>query len=73
MDPKVSQDDASQRWLDTQGAATHALCSESSILRAARRGILKAYKLGSQWRFRPADVDRFIMASRTPVEVRRVG
>ena len=40
--------------------------SEASILRAARRGQLKGYKVGAGrklWRFRDADLDEWAMAS----------
>jgi excisionase family DNA binding protein len=56
-------------WLDAAGAAARASVSSATILRAARRGHLRGYKLGAGrkiWRFRPADIDDWIMAGATP-------
>lgn len=58
-------------WLDVRDAAAYAHVSESTILRAARRGTLRGYKVGVLWRFRAADLDAWITASTTPVLVRR--
>jgi excisionase family DNA binding protein len=63
--------DAPRAWLDVRGAATYAGVSETTILRAARRGALRAYKLGALWRLRPVDIDAWITASTTPVLVTR--
>jgi excisionase family DNA binding protein len=56
-------------WLDVAGAAARAAVSQQTILRAARRGQITAYKVGKLWRFRPADVDAFVMRAFTPVFV----
>src|SRR5690242_4689221 len=55
-------------WLDVAGAAVRALVSQPTILRAARRGQLKGYKIGGQrlWRFRPEDVDEWVTQGATP-------
>ncbi len=56
-------------WLDVRGAADRVLVSDATILRAARAGRLIAYKVGAGrklWRFRPDDVDAWLMASTTP-------
>jgi excisionase family DNA binding protein len=57
------------KWLDPRGAGAHATVSESTILRAARSGRLKGYKVGSGklWRFRVEDIDAWIMKTTTPV------
>jgi excisionase family DNA binding protein len=58
-------------WLDVIGAAKHSLTSVSTILRAARRGDLRGYKINRNrvWRFRTSDIDRWIQQSAEPVEV----
>jgi excisionase family DNA binding protein len=58
-------------WLDVRAAAARALVSSATILREARAGRLTAYKVGGRrcWRFRPDDVDRWLMGSTTPVPV----
>lgn len=56
-------------WLDATGAAARASVSTATVLRAARRGYLRAFKIGAGrklWRFRPADIDEWIMAGATP-------
>ncbi len=57
-------------WLDVQGAAARALCSTGTILREARAGRLRGYKIGGRrcWRFRTDDIDRWLMQEATPVE-----
>jgi len=62
-------------WLDPRGAAARAVVSVPTVLREARRGRLRGFKIagGRIWRFRPSDVDEWIERSATPVpyEVRR--
>ncbi len=60
---------AASPWLSPREAATYARVSETSILRAARRGTLRAFKVGGGrlWRFRPSDVDAWIEAGVQPV------
>ena len=57
-------------WLTVQGAAARALCSEGTILREARAGRLRGFKIGGRrcWRFRQQDVDAWLMQSTEPVE-----
>ena len=58
-------------WLTVGGAASRALLSAATILRAARRGELRGYKVSGRrcWRFRSADVDAWLMTSTTPTLV----
>lgn len=56
-------------WLGVAGAGNRAGVSGATILRAARRGDLVGYKVGfgkKLWRFRPQDIDAWIMAGSTP-------
>jgi excisionase family DNA binding protein len=56
-------------WLDVDGAARHSLLSAPTILRAARRGELRAFKVGAGrklWRFRVEDVNAWLMGTSTP-------
>ena len=55
-------------WLDAKGAAHHARVSASTILREARRGRLRAYKIagGRLWRFTAADIDVWITKATIP-------
>jgi excisionase family DNA binding protein len=56
-------------WLDVADAGKRAGLSMATILRAARRGDLMGYKVGfgkKLWRFRPQDIDAWIMAGSTP-------
>ena len=60
-------------WLDVPGAAAWALVSQATILREARAGRLRAYKVGNRklWRFRREDVDAWLMRRNEPVEYPR--
>lgn len=61
---------SSTPWLDVQGAAARALCSDGTILREARAGRLRGYKLGGRrcWRFRAEDVDVWLTQKTELVE-----
>ena len=61
--------DPTTPWLDVQGAAARALCSDGTILREARAGRLRGYKVGGRrcWRFLSEDVDRWLMQEAEPV------
>ena len=62
--------DPSTPWHDVQGAAARAVCSGGTILREARAGRLRGYKIGGRrcWRFLAEDVDRWLMQQGEPVE-----
>ena len=50
-------------WLDVRGAAARAVCSDGTILREARAGRLRGFKIGGRrcWRFLTEDVDKWLM------------
>jgi excisionase family DNA binding protein len=53
--------DPSSPWLSTAQAAQYLQASEATVMRAARRGKLRAYKLGARcWRFTREDLDAFL-------------
>ena len=55
-------------WRDVHGAAVQSLASKQTVLRAARSGKLRGYKInGKLWRFRAEDIDAWIMRAATPV------
>jgi hypothetical protein len=58
-------------WLDVRGAASRALVSPATILREARVGRLRGYKIGGRkiWRFLPADVDGWVTRTTIPTLV----
>jgi excisionase family DNA binding protein len=58
-------------WLDVNGAAARVLVSPATIVREARSGRLVGYKVGGRkcWRFRPEDVDAWLMRSPMPVRI----
>lgn len=61
----------SSPWLDAHGAAAYLAVSEATLLRAARAGQLRGYKVSGRkiWRFRSDDLDAFLMRATTPVLV----
>ena len=67
---EMSDPDSGTPWLDVRGAAGRVLCSEATVLREAREGRLRGYKIGGRrcWRFRAEDVDRWLMQTAEPVE-----
>ena len=62
--------DSGTPWLDVPGAAGWALVSQATILREARVGRLRGYKVGNRklWRFRQEDVDAWLMRREEKVE-----
>lgn len=56
-------------WLTAEQAAAHANVSAKTILREARIGRLRGYRIaaGRVWRFRADDIDAWIVAADTPV------
>jgi excisionase family DNA binding protein len=68
-------------WVDAAGAADYVVVSKQTILRAARCGALRGFRISGRkcWRFRLDDVDAWMMRSSTPVlvdvgrESRRLG
>ena len=62
--------DPSTQWLDVQGAAARAVCSGGTILREARAGRLRGYKIGGRrcWRFLAQDVDQWLLRQGEPFE-----
>jgi len=60
-------------WLTAREAASYCRCSESTLLREARRGtLLMAYRLASRrvWRFKVDDLEQFLTRRSEPVQHR---
>lgn len=50
--------------LSIQRAAAHLAVSTRTVRRLITSGELPAFKLGSQWRIHPRDLDDFVFAQR---------
>ncbi len=63
--------DGHEVWLTPPEAAQRAKVSSTTLLRAARRGTLRGYKVadGRLWRFKPEDVDAWVQRLSHPVLV----
>lgn len=61
---------ADQAWLTLRHAAARAAVSEGTLKREARRGRIRAARVGGRrcLRFRPSWVDAWLESSSTPVE-----
>jgi excisionase family DNA binding protein len=61
-------------WVDVRDAANRARVSAATIMREARSGRLRGYKIGGRkvWRFRPADIDAWVEGSSTPTPFPRL-
>ena len=57
--------DDARVWVTVEGAADRAEVSTSTVLREARSGRLRGYRVGGRklWRFRPEDIDAWLMHS----------
>jgi excisionase family DNA binding protein len=55
-------------WLSAEQAATYVGTSKATILRAARSGRLLGFRIagGRLWRFRPVDLDQWVMRMTSP-------
>ncbi len=59
-------------WLTVDEACTYARVSRGTLLRAARLGRLKGYKVNGArlWRFKSCDIDLWLEQESTPVLVK---
>jgi excisionase family DNA binding protein len=51
------------RWLTVADIADRAYCGESSVRRWIKKKLLKAYKLGRDWKIDPTDFQDFVEKS----------
>ena len=51
------------RWLTITDIADRSYVGESSVRRWIKKGLLKAYKLGRDWKIDPADYQEFMRKS----------
>lgn len=58
--------ESSPTILKTRDLAILLDLSPDTVNDMARRGILKGYKSGNQWRFRRKDVERYIEREKVP-------
>ena len=49
-----------ERLLDTDQAAAIMQIHPKTLQRYARQGIVRGFQLGTMWRFRASDIDRWI-------------
>ena len=56
--------DSSTPWLDVRAAAARALCSDGTVLREARAGRLRGYKIGGRRLLKPSELDAYIATHR---------
>jgi excisionase family DNA binding protein len=57
---------------DKRGAARYLKTSVSTVERFVRRGELRCFRVGMQWRFRPEDLVRFLESHPVrPVQIRK--
>jgi excisionase family DNA binding protein len=58
--PVVSEPFVPEPLLDTDQAAAIMRIHPKTLQRYARQGIVRGFQLGSMWRFRASDIDRWI-------------
>jgi len=51
------------RWLTVRDVADKSYSGESSVRRWIKKKILRAYKLGRDWKIDPADYEEFMKKS----------
>lgn len=58
--PVVSEPFVPEPLLDTDQAAAIMRIHPKTLQRYARQGVIRGFQLGSMWRFRASDIDRWI-------------
>jgi excisionase family DNA binding protein len=58
--PVASEPFIPEPLLDTDQAATIMRVHPKTLQRYARQGLVRGFQLGSMWRFRASDIDRWI-------------
>jgi excisionase family DNA binding protein len=58
--PVVSEPFVPEPLLDTDQAAAIMRIHPKTLQRYARQGIIRGFQIGSMWRFRASDIDRWI-------------
>jgi excisionase family DNA binding protein len=58
--PVTSEPFVPEPLLDTDQAASIMRIHPKTLQRYARQGIIRGFQLGSMWRFRASDIDRWI-------------
>lgn len=58
--PVTSEPFVPEPLLDTDQAASIMRIHPKTLQRYARQGIVRGFQLGSMWRFRASDIDRWI-------------
>lgn len=58
--PVVSEPFVPEPLLDTDQAAAIMRVHPKTLQRYARQGIVRGFQLGTMWRFRASDIDRWI-------------
>ena len=58
--PAISESFVPEPLLDTDQAAAIMRIHPKTLQRYARQGIVRGFQLGSMWRFRASDIDRWI-------------
>jgi len=48
-------------WLSVEGIAEHLNVSKETIYRWLERKTIPAHRMGKLWRFKPAEVDKWVM------------
>jgi excisionase family DNA binding protein len=59
--PVASEPFVPEPLLDTDEAAAIMRVHPKTLQRYARQGIVRGFQLGSMWRFRASDIDRWIV------------
>lgn len=65
--PKIEDLEKELKLYSVQEAMTILKVGKRTIYRWLAEGKIKSYKVGREWRFRPADLEAFILTSKTSI------
>jgi excisionase family DNA binding protein len=60
-----------ERWLSVEEIATHLGVSKETVYRWLEKGKIPAHRVGKLWKFKPSEVDAWVISGEASQQERR--